>query len=499
MAKDREVRKVFVPDTSVILHDPRSIVSFENNIVAVPIRVLDELDDHKRRGDPNTAAAARQAIRILDALCEKGPIHRGVETPGGGLLFVDGEGFTNGMSLDAEASVDNFIISVAAKWRSRQEWIQRQRGRSKKNGSEEDIVVNLDRRFTLSTVALITKDINLRVRARSYRVAAQDYLRDRAVASEDQLYTGIVRIPIDQDQFQEIGRTLSQKPMLAEEIAEIVDLPELLPNQCVIFDESGDRPLLAIYKRGGEEEGGEPSRFVYVPRPKQQPRSGNKGVEPRNAEQAFAYALLMDPTIKLVTLSGIAGAGKTLMGLKAGLDQLAADKTPRFKKLTVYRPNVEIGEKLGALKGGLKQKFAPWATPIHDDLELLDMGGETEMFEVKKERSIYGVNSLREAERIVIDPINYIQGRTLHYTYVIVDETQNFRPGDMKKVITRAGKGTKMVLTGDVTQIESPFLDALTNGLSHVIERFKGRPIFAHLTMPKSERSDLAELAAQLL
>lgn len=208
----------------------------------------------------------------------------------------------------------------------------------------------------------------------------------------------------------------------------------------------------------------------------------------------------MDTEIRILTFAGIAGSGKTLMALLAGLRQTVDLK--RYEEILVYRSNSEIGEKLGFLKGSLKQKFGPWAVPIYDVLHLIALGGELELFETTgKKRPNYDLEQLFSQNKIAIDPINFIQGRSLHYKFVVVDETQNFKPGDIKKVITRVGKGTKIVLTGDIdpAQIQNPYLDSLTNGLSHVIERVKGQPMFGHLSLQKSERSDIAQIAAQLL
>lgn len=208
----KTVRKIFVVDTSLLLHDPRAILSFDEHIVVVPFPVLEELDAHKRRGENGTATAARQVIRILDGLREKGEIHRGIETPGGGILLVDTEGFSNGVKLLDVSTVDNFIISVAMKWRSRQEWLQKKQGREKQ---DNDVVVDMNRRFTLGDVVLITKDINLRVKAGACKVAAQDYLKDRAASSQDELYTGLARIVVSDGYFEEVGRSLRPRSQIS--------------------------------------------------------------------------------------------------------------------------------------------------------------------------------------------------------------------------------------------------------------------------------------------
>jgi len=492
-------KKVFVVDTSLLLHDPKSILGFEDNVVVVPFPVLEELD-RKKNSENGTSMYARQAIRLLDDLRKKGAINRGVETPDGGIVLVDArEGSVpkgHGLKVD---STDNFIISLALRWANRGRWInQEQRRQHQQKQHESDPLAEIAGRFQLGDVFLVTKDINLRVKAEACGLTAQDYLKDRAGVSEERLYSGLVRIPVE-----DLGRLgklmcagvdrkeLDRKLLENERLALLPDV--LLCNQCCIF-EQGDRTILAIYK---EANGDKPACFRHVPKP--QPRTEGAGIEPRNIEQAFALALLMDRGIEIVTLSGIAGSGKTLIALLAGLEQVTS-KNKQYEDLLVYRSNTEIGEPLGFLKGSLKQKFSPWAQPIHDILELLDRGDELKIFDDNQpKKSIYKIAALLEGGKLSIEPINHVRGRSFHYKYVVVDETQNFKPGDIKKVITRVGKGTKIVLTGDVGQIDNIYLDMVSNGLTHVIERLKGQPMFGHITMEKSERSKLAEIAAKLL
>jgi PhoH-like ATPase len=488
----KEVRKIFVVDTSLLLHDPTAILNFQDNIVVIPFPVLEELDSHKHKNENGTAMYARQAIRILDELREKGAIHRGVETPGKGILLVDNEGFVpNDLNLKV-TSTDNFIISVALKWKFRQEWIQKKKKR--------DVLVETSQRFALGEVYVITKDINLRVKAGACGIAAQDYLKDRVVESQTKLYSGTAHINVDDLSYKTISKLLCTKEEAApyDAIANLVELPKLLPNQCCIFSMpvgNEEKTQLAIHK----EYDGKPPYFRHVQKPKNltgRSNAGN-GIEPRNIAQSFALALLMDETVQIVTLSGIAGSGKTLMALLAGLKQLGCK---RYEEILVYRSNTEIGEPLGFLKGTLKQKFSPWAIPIHDILDLLDTGEELEIYESdKKKRKFYEIDTLLLNGKIQIAPINHVRGRSFHWKYVVVDETQNFKPGDIKKVITRVGKGAKIVLTGDIEQIDNLYLDAVSNGLSHVIEHMKGQPMFGHVTLEKSERSELAEIAAKLL
>ena len=480
-------RKIFVIDTSLLLHDPNSLLGFRDNIIVIPFPVLEELDEHKRRGENGTATYARQAIRILDDLREKGALDRGVKTPDGGLVIVDSQP-TNGLKgFLSTDTTDNFIIGVAHKWANHQAAI-------KKSKLWRDSLAELESTCPLGEVSVITKDINLRVKAGACGLMAQDYRKDKAAESPDKLYTGIARLPIPEGASDEVFRALrgsEQGIIPREEIEALMPLPALFPNQACIFEENTGkgRTSFALYKEQSQPY------FAYVPKPKAN-ENGHGGIEPRNFHQSFSLALLMDTGVRIVTLSGIAGGGKTLMALLAGLKQL--DKV--YDQILIYRSNTEIGEPLGFLKGGLKQKFGPWARPIHDVLELLDNGGEREVFETKSRRSpLFGIEKLLNEGKIEIEPINYLRGRSFHNKFVVIDETQNFRPGDVKKVISRIGKGTKIVLTGDAEQIDSPYLDVLSNGLSHVTERLKGQPMFGHITIEKSERDEIVDIAARLL
>jgi PhoH-like ATPase len=480
-------RKIFVIDTSLLLHDPSSLLSFGDNIIVIPFPVLEELDEHKRRGENGTATYARQAIRILDDLREKGSLDRGVRTPDGGVVIVDSHPTSDLKGILSTDTTDNFIIGVAHKWANHQTTI-------KKSKLWRNSMAELELSYSLGEVSVITKDINLRVKAGACGLKAQDYRKDKAAESADKLYTGIAHLPIPEGSSDELFRALhsaEQGIIQRGDLEAIMPLPPLFPNQACIFEENTGkgRTGFAIYKEQTQPY------LVYVPKPKGND-NGYGGIEPRNFHQSFALALLTDTSVRIVTLSGIAGGGKTLMALLAGLKQL--DKV--YDQILIYRSNTEIGEPLGFLKGSLKQKFGPWARPIHDVLELLDNGGEREAFETKSKRPpLYGIEKLLNEGRIEIEPINYLRGRSFHNKFVVIDETQNFRPGDVKKVISRIGKGTKIVLTGDAEQIDSPYLDVLSNGLSHVTERLKGQPMFGHITLEKSERDEIVDIAARLL
>jgi PhoH-like ATPase len=497
MAAATEGKKVFVLDTSVLIHDPETIANLRDNVIVVPFVVLEELDKKKTDGN-GSAAAARHAIRNLDRIFNSvgGLPTSGIPLAGGGFLFVDNKVYfpKGGPQLDVSVN-DNRIIGTALRWmRAKDE---------KQSPAEKQFFLRMKQRFAVRDVILISKDVNLRVKARACGLKTEDYQKDRLVASEADLYTGIVRMPIGKGEIDLIeagfyeGRIKGNVPR--SDVESIVKLPELLPNACCIF-ENDDRNILALY-RAPEKEGGEPY-FRLVPQSKV-PAGGGRKIRPRNIGQSFAYAMSADPSISLVALSGFAGSGKTLMALTAGLDQTKPDNGRGwYRQIIVCRPTQELGNSIGYLKGTLADKMSPWARPIVDALELISSGREREAFETEDKQKVFTLDELLNdslASPVKVEPANFMQGRSLHHRLLIVDEVQNFRPGDVKKLITRAGKGSKVILVGDVEQVESPYLDAVSNGLSYVIERMKGQPTFGHITLWESERSPLAELAAKLL
>jgi PhoH-like ATPase len=488
--------KIYVLDTSVLIHDYRSPLNFGDNIVIIPFVVLEELDTHKE-SRRDTAMPARRAIRVLDELREKGNLIKGVATPGGGILIVDGKNYSPTDISIRPTTADNIIICTGYKW---QQYIRQQQPlhhqKAKRETKKRDNVVDwITQHFQIGEVKIVSKDINLRVKSEACGVATEDYKHDRTIKSENEVYSGIIHIPITPGNFKEFSGMLCDSGpagTLQEDFDGLVAFPQLIPNQCCVFHTPDGKNVLAIYKRNGD------ARFVHVPKPSI--GKGHVGVVARNIEQAFALALLRDPSISLITLAGIAGGGKTLMALLAGVE--AVIQGP-YSQLLIYRPNTELGEPMGYLPGTLDEKFEPWKQPIIDNLELISAGGETGpkdgKSDTKSKKWQLDIKGLLSQKKISIEPVNFIQGRSLHYRFVIVDETQNFRPGDIAKVVTRIGKGAKIVLTGDIQQVVNDYLDASTNGLTHVIEGMKGENLFGHVTFVDSERSELAEIAARRL
>jgi len=500
MSAAKTIRDAVVLDTSVLIHDPEIVKNFSKKIVIIPFVALVELDKKKSDGNGDVAASARHAIRNLESLFRLGDPQKGIATPSGGILFVDHNTFAPKGVARLDPSInDDLIIGTALRWKHRKDAAVR-------NTATGRFFAGIAQQWEIGETILISKDICLRAKARACGLKVEDYQKDRLVSSATELYTGIVHIPMKEDVLNELEAAFFQEGVKGsgdyllphDRVEGLIALPQLLPNACCIF--RGKRDVLALY-RPPQKEGGAPY-FKLVPQPKI-PNGGGKCIRPRNIGQAFAYAMLMDPSISLVALSGIAGSGKTLMALTAGLEQVKPEKGKGwYDQIICVRPTQELGNSIGYLKGTLADKMGPWARPIVDALQLIGNGREHEAFETPEKTAKFTLDDLLNdsvESPVKVEPSNFMQGRSLHHKILTVDETQNLRPGDLKKLITRAGKGTKVVLVGDVEQVESPYLDAISNGLSYVIERMKGQPTFGHVTFWESERSHLAELAAKLL
>ena len=455
-------KKAYVLDTSVLMHDPAAIEQFEDNSVIVPVWVLRELDGLKKEpGDKG--AMARSAIRLLDAYLARGLLDNGVNLSSGGKLYVP-DCVNDSFPVPNPTTDERIIFTACA-------WAQQHVGHQ---------------------VILVSKDISMRVIARGHRVAAEDYLSDKPIGSLDELYAGVVALTLSpsQEAADVIGRLYREKSIALDVLRPYCnDAFELYPNQCCVLTQQEGKSALAVFKRQTQS-------LHLVAKPK---NGGQARIAPLNNEQSFALALLQDPDILLVTLVGRAGAGKTLLSLLGGYEQHCEGN---FQQIVVYRPNIELGHPIGYLPGTWEEKFEPWMRPIFDNLELILIGsGDPSFGRGKgKVKSLHGViHQMLQEKRLAIEPINFVQGRTLHHSFVIVDEAQNLTPEQVKMLITRMGEGSKIVLTGDPEQIAVRFLDATSNGLTHVVECMKGQEIYGHITMKKPEGSRLAELGAELL
>jgi PhoH-like ATPase len=320
------------------------------------------------------------------------------------------------------------------------------------------------------TVVLISKDTNLRLKAKAMGVIAEDYEADK-VRSFDELYTGKrVVLEVDPEQIEAFFQ--SEEPVPADTLGQLQDL---VANECFVL-KAGSKSVLATYSA-------ERHAFVRIT------RRTAFGIQPRNAEQTFALNALLDENIRLVTLSGRAGTGKTLLALAAALEQRT-----KFRQILLARPIVPLSNRdLGFLPGDVQEKLAPYMQPLFDNLNVIRSQFKETDAETKR------ISEMLEHEKLLITPLSYIRGRTLQRMYFIVDEAQNLTPHEVKTVITRAAEGTKIVFTGDLHQIDHPYLDALSNGLSHLVNRMKNQSLYAHVTLEKGERSVLADLASELL
>jgi PhoH-like ATPase len=449
------VRKVYVLDTNVLLHDPRAIFKFEENEVVLPIYVIEEIDHFKREMN-ELGRNARMLARFIDELREKADdtLQKGVELPEDGRLRVAAPG-----DVLAEAngrSADHKILAAAMAERDR----------------------NPEAR-----VIFVTMDSNLRIRADALGLLAQNYEGGR-VRTEG-LFSGAHELAVSSCFVDMLGKRnpVPMETLLADGASNGENqLPELHPNACVVLrDLSNDRhTALGRYRR---------DRGVISPMT--MPREGVWGVRPRNAEQSFACDLLLDDDVRLITLVGKAGTGKTLLAVASGLQKVLGEGM--YARLLVSRPIFPLGRDVGYLPGTIEEKLNPWMQPIFDNLEYIFTAGGGR-FDAGR-----SYEELRGAGTIQVEPLTYIRGRTLPNQFLIVDEAQNLTPHEVKTIITRCGTDTKIVLTGDPDQIDNPYVDAASNGLATVAERFKGEDIAGHISLHKGERSELAERATELL
>ncbi len=456
--KDPEV-KIMVLDTNVAIHDSKCFERFGKNLLVIPIWLMEELDKFKIALN-GRGAAARASNHTLDKLFDKESPHEGILMDNGGMIITDIRGGDlAGLPAGMIENNDNRIVSVSLLW--------------KKDFPEKKVV-------------LVSKDVNLRTKAKSLEINAEDYRNDKKIESISQLYNGFIQIEVpDSGILQSI---YSEGKISLDSVVPPGQI-ELLANQCCrLQDTPSGKYVLSIYRKSENilELADKPADYRR--------KSSNKRNEilPRNDEQALSYKLLMDPNINILTLEGKAGTGKTLLALKAAYEQLDT----LYDRVIVYRMNREIGEKMGFMPGDLDEKFAPWKRPIIDSLKLI-VGDTRYVKDGVKLNSLDDIVNV--GGPISIEPINYIRGATLTRTFVICDDSQNLKPEEARALITRAGEGTKIVLTGDVYQIDDNYLDATSCGITAVIEGFKDYEDFGHIILVKGERSKLAEEAARRL
>lgn len=435
------MKKTYILDTNVFLTNANSVYEFRNNDIIVPLKVLDEIDKHKKRQD-GVGLNARSIIRILDDLRAKGNLHKGVRiNRGKGILSVRGYDLEDlPVSCDIE-SADNEILTTALT-------------EMKKNPKRK--------------VVLVTRDINMRVKCDSLEIITEDYATNKVVTDEKHLFTGLKKHLVD-DQ-------LIEQFYSGEHIFFDKNEGKFFPNQFVMLVSNSNEKKTALARFINHE-----SRLEKV----SEPQDALWGLKPRNKEQVFAINLLNDPEIPIVTLVGKAGCGKTLLAIAAGLDQVLEKRM--FKKLIVSRPIQPLGKDIGYLPGTMEEKMKPWLMPIQDNIDFL-LNGESKSMEM-----------FFEDGTIQIEALTYIRGRSISNAFIIIDEAQNLTIHELKTIITRVGENTKIVLTGDIEQIDSVYLDATSNGLSYAVEKFKQHGLAGHVTLVKGERSKVATLASKIL
>ena len=434
--EDNKRIKTFVVDTNVLIHNPEAILSFRENEIVIPLEVLEELDKLKTWPDQR-GKSAREAIRFLDSVAGRGNLNEGVKLENGSILRVSlllPPRPPEGIALEKN---DNRIILCA--------WALQEQGRR---------------------VFFVSKDINARVKATALGLKAVDYEKQKVDITT--LYQGLREIDLSAENLDRLERT-----------GELPWKDRFLPNEyALLHDRVSDRRRLARYDLVGA-----------CLSPLAEWDGSIAGIAPLNERKRVAFELLLDDSVRLVTLVGKAGTGKTLLAIAAGLRKTLEEH--RYTRMLVTRPVVSVGKEIGFLPGEKQAKMAAWMQPIFDNVE--------HILTVYKRPNLKNLEQLLKDRVIEVEALSFIRGRSLPSQYMIVDEAQNLTPHEIKTLVSRAGDGTKVVLAGDPDQIDNMYLDANSNGLSYLVEAFKGQRLFGHVTLQHSERSELAELAASLL
>ncbi len=437
--------KIFILDTNVLLHDFSCIYHFQDNDIVIPIVALEELD-HFKKGNDQINYNAREFTRELDSLVGKEITSDGISLgEGRGKLFIaTGKAFSPKLKESfAENTADHRILAIADHIRNE---------------------------HTNRKVVLVTKDINLRVKAKSLSIIAEDYTTDK-VQDMDTIFKGFETIEdVDIELINKLYQEYDGVP-----VSEFNFKQELIANEYFIL-KSGNKSALAHFNSEQQTITRVEKKRTY-------------GIEPRNAEQAFSMDAMLRPEISLISLTGKAGTGKTLLALASALQQHSM-----YDQIFLARPIVPLANRdLGFLPGDANEKIGPYMLPLFDNLGVIKHQFGSNSKEVMR------IEEMLKDERLVITPLAYIRGRSLSNVFFIIDEAQNLTPHEIKTIITRAGEGTKMVFCGDIHQIDSPYLDTTSNGLSYLTDKLKGQNLFAHINLVKGERSQLAELASDLL
>ncbi|GGE66678.1 PhoH family protein [Priestia taiwanensis] len=442
------MNKIYVLDTNVLLQDPLAIFSFHDNDVVIPAVVLEEIDSKKRYMD-EIGRNARYVSKLIDSFRERGRLYESVPLDNGGTFRIElnHRSFQQLQEIFIEKTNDNRILAVAKNLSLEEE--------AKEGGKQ---------------VILVSKDVLVRVKADAIDLQAEDYLSDRVIEMED-IYTGFVECYIETEvlnRFYEVG----ELPVLD------ITKQHLYPNQFMLLRDllGGSSSAIGMVDATGKKV----KKLVF-------PNEAVWGIKARNVQQVMGLELLLRQDVPLVTLIGKAGTGKTLLTLAAGL--LGTEDLRRYKKLLIARPIVPVGKDIGYLPGEKEEKLRPWMQPIYDNLEYL--------FNTKKPGELDAI--LAGIGSIEVEALTYIRGRSIPEQFIIIDEAQNLTRHEVKTILTRVGERSKIVLLGDPDQIDHPYLDSYNNGLMYVVEKFKNQKISGHIKFVKGERSNLAQLAADLL
>jgi len=439
-------KKNYVIDTSVFLSDADALFSFENNDVFVPLKVLEEIDRHKKRQD-SVGFNARKIIKHFDCLRENGSLVKGIRPEQGkGIIKICDHDFVNTKQTSLDTNVPDHIILSSA--------------------------LSVQNSWPKRKTVVVSRDINMRVIANSLGLAAEDYETTQAVEDADKLYDGFEEILVDD---QIIDHFYAGEEIILDEEQGV----HLYPNQFLMLQSSGNPKKTALCRFNA-------SHLPLKPTLQKWPEI-SWGIKPRNKEQAFAFDLLFDDKIPLVTLIGKAGSGKTLMAIAAAMEQCLGLGEKKYKKIIISRPVQPLGKDIGFLPGTMEEKMLPWLKPIQDNLQMV-VGHDRTMLE-----------GFMEKGKLEVEALTYIRGRSISNAYVIIDEAQNLTAHEVKTIITRIGDNTKIVLTGDVEQIDNIYTNETSNGLAFAVEKFKTYDLSGHITFKRGERSKLATLASKIL
>jgi|TARA_A100001011_G_scaffold380427_1_gene447728 PhoH-like ATPase len=444
-------KKNYVIDTSVFLSDAHCIYSFGNNDIFIPLKVLEEIDKHKKRQD-SVGFNARKIIKTLDTYREKKSLKDGFRiAKGKGILRVmtsdniDRDVLPKDLISDV---ADNMIVATA---------------------------LTIQKENTKRKTVLVSRDINLRVIANSVGIVSEDYITEQVIDSSEKLYSGFASVLVDDEM---VDQFYAEKPVILDEDLLKQQKIKLQPNQYVMLVSSSNEKKTALCRFSTHYQAVE---VLFKPTPQW-------GIESRNKEQSFALDLLYDEATPLVTLIGGAGTGKTLLAILAGIEQtIMHGSEGTYRRIIISRPVQPMGKDIGFLPGTMEEKMGHWLKPIQDNLQTI-MGNDKQLIKGYFDKGI-----------IEVEALTYIRGRSIPNSYIVIDEAQNLTAHEVKTILTRVGEGTKIVLTGDIEQIDNAYTNETSNGLAYAVEKLKGSKLSGHVTLQKGERSKLASLAAKLL